>query len=716
MSAEAEQGPEPEGMQQLAGVVKAEMESSIEALEGRDSRLYEAVFTLQQAREHLASIDYSTATGMADLKAGFEYGVSQIVWQLERSQETLAGMVRALEEPLDTQARELRKRAQQAYRNGLATTDETRRRWMDDALSDYLEAVEHNRYDFTLHFDIATIYWQEKGDLANAAAYYEEAARYAAPSSSYYASYALLHLGQVRRKQDEFESAYLAAREAARLTPTLAQAWYDLALGCSLTGRYEECVEALRRAVEADELYWVRAAADMDKGDLAPATEAVVKLQESLRDEQREIARKGLSDARCEIEAAKLALEGIAEAPELADAVGDYEKSRQLFGENSRFSLLSAVSMVTQAAASARAARERAEAAERAGRDAMEAMKAAAQAIALARRSEARRYCPGEVALAADRLRSARRLHALGTLDGYQGALREAQSGLATAQGAVGTAQGMVRRRRAAARRALRLVAAAAAVSVLAAVGLIALHALAPRFHPRVFARGFGPVWSPDGSRIAYFRQANGGPLLRIDGLHGSRPLELPLGDGGPYEYRSEWSPDGRSIAVFDSQRGGWDSEETRLRVYSTSTGKLMLTVPRSGPYARLTEGRYRRLSLPSWLSPLARDDFPAAPSSGAERPPSAQAGAGRPTSVKQASGTSPERRREGWYLTRPSPARQRAGSREVHVIGSAVYVREGRRDFRIGEGSNPRISPDGSMAAFEREGSILVVDLGQRS
>ena len=237
--AEVERWLEHHAVRQLAGVLKEGMESHIQALESQDARLYEAVFTLQQARDHLASIDYSTATGLADLKAGFDYGVSQVVWQLERSQDVLVGIVRALEEPLDTQARELRKRAQQAYRNGLATADETRRKWMEDALSDYLEATQRNRYDFTLHFDIATIFWHEKGDLANAAAYYEEAARYAAPTSDYYASYALLHLGKVWRLRDEFDHAYSAAREAVRLTPTLAQASYDLALYCSLTRRYE---------------------------------------------------------------------------------------------------------------------------------------------------------------------------------------------------------------------------------------------------------------------------------------------------------------------------------------------------------------------------------------------------------------------------------------------------------------------------------------------
>jgi hypothetical protein len=250
---------------------------------------------------------------------------------------------------------------------------------------------------------------------------------------------------------------------------------------------------------------------------------------------------------------------------------------------------------------------------------------------------------------------------------------------------------------------------------VLAALGLVARHALAPRFRPQLFAQGIQPLWSPDGESIAYFPPANSGPRLRIDSLQGARFLELPLGDGAPSSYRCEWSPDGREIAVFDSQPGGWESQETCLRVYSSSDGRLVLTVPRSGPYARLAEDEYRKLSVPEWLQPLARKDPQEAPPPHEASDPSPRDAADRPEFDEPPVAEmllGPHR--EGWYFTHPSFARQqRSGSREVHVIGEHVYLRDGRHDRRIAEGRDPRLSPDGSMAAFEREGSIYLVNLG---
>jgi hypothetical protein len=205
---------------------------------------------------------------------------------------------------------------------------------------------------------------------------------------------------------------------------------------------------------------------------------------------------------------------------------------------------------------------------------------------------------------------------------------------------------------------------------------------------------------------------------LRIDSLQAARFLELPLGDGPPSRYRCEWSPEGREIAAFDSQPGGWESQETRLRVYSSSDGQIVLTVPRSGPYARLTEDEYRNLSVPEWLQPFARKDAQGAPPPHDGLEPAARDAADSPEFAEPpVAETLLGPHREGWYFTHPSAARQqRAGTREVHVIGEDVHLREGRRDTRIAEGSNPRLSPDGSMAAFEREGSIYLVSLDQDS
>jgi hypothetical protein len=81
------------------------------------------------------------ADGLDGLASAFEFGFSEMVWQLEQQGETLKRILEVLRTPLDTRARELRRRAADAYGNGR----------IDEALTDFLESETKNRYDFTVH-------------------------------------------------------------------------------------------------------------------------------------------------------------------------------------------------------------------------------------------------------------------------------------------------------------------------------------------------------------------------------------------------------------------------------------------------------------------------------------------------------------------------------------------------------------------------------------
>jgi hypothetical protein len=86
--------------------------------------------------------------GIYGLQAAFEWGISEVVWQIEQNREELRSILEVLSAPLDTQAKELRKRAEEAYANG----------WFEDSLEDFFESERKNRYDFSIHISVGMIY------------------------------------------------------------------------------------------------------------------------------------------------------------------------------------------------------------------------------------------------------------------------------------------------------------------------------------------------------------------------------------------------------------------------------------------------------------------------------------------------------------------------------------------------------------------------------
>lgn len=194
------------------------------------------------------------ADGLEGLASAFEWGFSEMVWQLEQQRTILEKFLQVLQAPLDTQAKELRKRAEDAYGNG----------WIDDALGDFLESEKKNRYDFTIHQSLGNIYLFHKKIPAKALEYYEKAVKYATPKSPYHVSLALLHIGLIRYLQEDFQKAYEATSKAIELSPNLYEAYYQRAQYCANLGKYDEAIDHLWEAIKGDRNYSLKAESEKD--------------------------------------------------------------------------------------------------------------------------------------------------------------------------------------------------------------------------------------------------------------------------------------------------------------------------------------------------------------------------------------------------------------------------------------------------------------------
>ncbi len=249
----------------VANFISAQTEEIIESQ-------VEAANAIIVSQDRIADkIDIATREitgGFQELQATFDWGFTELIWQIEQEREVLKDILKVLQAPLDTQAKELKKRAEYAYQNG----------WIDDALKDFLESEKKNRYDFTIHQNLGNIYLFKKKDQDKALEYYKKAVKYATPKSSYYTSISLLHIGVVKYLQKDFKEAYNATLKAIELSPDFYEAHYQHAQYCASLGKYNEAIKNLKKAiVEGDKYYCVKAESEKDFNEMKEQLKSLFK-------------------------------------------------------------------------------------------------------------------------------------------------------------------------------------------------------------------------------------------------------------------------------------------------------------------------------------------------------------------------------------------------------------------------------------------------------
>lgn len=225
---------------QTQAMIAAQIASSNAIIASQDS--------IREGIDDLAYGIEEVKEGMQGLKAAFEYGISEVVWQIEQNRQVLTDILKVLTAPLDTQAKELRRRAEDAYSNG----------WFDEALEDFIESEKKNKYDFSVHISIGMIYLFQKIEKEKAIEYFEKAAKYAKPKSPYHASLALLHAAVIKRDFGLIDEAEKLTSEALSLTPDFSEALYQHALCNCLLGNIPESISSLEKAIAFDKNYCLK--------------------------------------------------------------------------------------------------------------------------------------------------------------------------------------------------------------------------------------------------------------------------------------------------------------------------------------------------------------------------------------------------------------------------------------------------------------------------
>jgi tetratricopeptide (TPR) repeat protein len=187
--------------------------------------------------------------GIDQLKADFNLLMGDVIWKLEVQSNVLASILKTLQAPLDTQAKELRHRAEDAYQNG----------WYEEALKDFLESEHKNYQDFAVHRSIGNIYLYHLIDLPKALKYFCNASKYARPRDARQAAEAEYFAGVVFSLQHDFEQALAHFGEATGLNSVFYDAFYMHAVSAGMLGDATTATRSLETAIKGDARYHERA-------------------------------------------------------------------------------------------------------------------------------------------------------------------------------------------------------------------------------------------------------------------------------------------------------------------------------------------------------------------------------------------------------------------------------------------------------------------------
>ena len=272
--------------------------------------------------EELSAEVSNVYEGLNSLAGIFTWGFAEIAWQLEQQSHLLTKVKEILEAPLDTEALNIKRRAEKAYKNG----------WTEDALEDFLEAEKKNRYDFTVHQYLGDIYFFEHKNFDMALSYYEKAVKYSRPESRYHTSFALLHIGLLRHLNEEFERAYAATAEAIELSPDLLEAHYQHAQYCAVLKRKDEAIKHIKKAVDGNLFYLIKADKEQD---FAEMKDNLLDLSERIRSNLEKTVKAEIALAKRHILNVKEFSIDTYSSTLVQKLVKDIREAERLFGLNS---------------------------------------------------------------------------------------------------------------------------------------------------------------------------------------------------------------------------------------------------------------------------------------------------------------------------------------------------------------------------------------------
>lgn len=192
-------------------------------------REYAAIITRPELIEaELLNFKARVTKSLYNIFAISNYAFAEPIFWLECETEDLKKYrsTQAHEEAHITQSKKSRRKAEEEYKN----------RQIDEALQDFMEAEAKNSQDFTIHYQMALIFFFEKADYNNAMFWFRKASKNAYNRSTQIFVHSMVFLGlilrlraQHQKSQELFSEAYQAIAQAYNLDTGYVFSRYALA-------------------------------------------------------------------------------------------------------------------------------------------------------------------------------------------------------------------------------------------------------------------------------------------------------------------------------------------------------------------------------------------------------------------------------------------------------------------------------------------------------
>lgn len=286
------------GVNALKTILKNQTEEMIKAqLDSADEIISSQGITEDVIQEIGYDIK-NVGQGMGGLNAAFEWGISDVVWFIEKNTEEYHNIETSLYGCPDSFVERLRNKADVAYAKGK----------MDDALEYFMDFESNTKDDFSVCISIGMIYLFYKIDKEKALGFFNRAIKYAKPLSDYYASFALLYKALIKRDFGLIEEAEQCSNEAIKLSYGFAEAMYQNAQYNALLNRPEKAIPLLKKVIKDDIVYCLKI---LWEQDFKQISSEIAELYEKIRSEKNEKIKETLEEVKKNVVVLTNAVKGI---------------------------------------------------------------------------------------------------------------------------------------------------------------------------------------------------------------------------------------------------------------------------------------------------------------------------------------------------------------------------------------------------------------------